>query len=236
MTENSSRPPPFESAEQENARLREENARLRRLMAVHGIPIHDLPPANPAPSRTSEVAVARGQGGAHSKAIVTTDSDHGLPVYPNLTRTLTLTGLDQLWVSDITYIRLDLEFVYLAVILAASRFSTTATFPSCAPPGSRGLTRGGWRSFVLNACAERRRPNAGARQRLPIGVYDLHSIFRRPLLRGPWRLEVPGLRSPRFVVVNCLPATEMVRRALAGVRQKALCTLGLRPYLYFTSS
>ena len=50
---------------------------------------------------------------------VTTDSDHGLPVYPNLAREMTLTGLDQLWVADITYIRLLMEFVYLAVILDA---------------------------------------------------------------------------------------------------------------------
>ena len=53
------------------------------------------------------------------KFVVTTDSEHGLPVYPNLARTLTLTGLDQLWVADLTYIRLELEFVYLAVILDA---------------------------------------------------------------------------------------------------------------------
>jgi len=53
------------------------------------------------------------------KFVVTTDSDHGLPVYPNLARRMTLTGLDQLWVADLTYIRLELEFVYLAVILDA---------------------------------------------------------------------------------------------------------------------
>lgn len=53
------------------------------------------------------------------KFVVTTDSDHGLPVYPNLACGLTLTGLDQLWVADITYVRLELEFVYLAVILDA---------------------------------------------------------------------------------------------------------------------
>ena len=51
--------------------------------------------------------------------VVTTDSSHGLPVYPNLARRMTLTGLDQLWVADLTYIRLEWEFVYLAVILDA---------------------------------------------------------------------------------------------------------------------
>jgi putative transposase len=53
------------------------------------------------------------------KFVVTTDSDHRLPVYPNLARALVLTGLDQLWVADLTYIRLELEFVYLAVVLDA---------------------------------------------------------------------------------------------------------------------
>jgi len=53
------------------------------------------------------------------KFVVTTDSAHHLPVYANLARELSLTGLDQLWVADITYIRLQVEFVYLAVILDA---------------------------------------------------------------------------------------------------------------------
>src|SRR3984885_8356913 len=53
------------------------------------------------------------------KFVVTTDSAHTLPVYPNLAGAMTLTGLDQLWVADITYIRLRAEFVYLAVILDA---------------------------------------------------------------------------------------------------------------------
>jgi transposase InsO family protein len=49
----------------------------------------------------------------------TTDSDHQLRVYPNLARDLKVSGLNQLWVADITYIRLLWEFVYLAVILDA---------------------------------------------------------------------------------------------------------------------
>ena len=55
----------------------------------------------------------------HRKFVVTTDSGHRLPVYPNLARQMVLTGIDQLWVADITYIRLQEEFVYLAVILDA---------------------------------------------------------------------------------------------------------------------
>lgn len=49
--------------------------------------------------------------------VVTTDSAHGLAVYPNLIPTLTLTGINQLWLSDITYVRLHSEFIYLAVII-----------------------------------------------------------------------------------------------------------------------
>lgn len=49
----------------------------------------------------------------------TTDSNHGWPVVPNLARGMLLSGLDQLWVADITYIRLQEEFAYLAIILDA---------------------------------------------------------------------------------------------------------------------
>ena len=53
------------------------------------------------------------------KFVVTTDSNHGFRVYPNLAGSMELTGLDQLWRADITYIRLETEFVYLAVVMDA---------------------------------------------------------------------------------------------------------------------
>ena len=53
------------------------------------------------------------------KFLSTTDSWHGFRVYPNLTRKLVPTRRNQLWVADITYIRLAEEFVYLAVVLDA---------------------------------------------------------------------------------------------------------------------
>src|SRR5258707_4662347 len=53
------------------------------------------------------------------KFLVTTDSNHGRRVYPNLAGEMVLTGIDQLWVADITYIRLETEFVYLAVVIDA---------------------------------------------------------------------------------------------------------------------
>jgi transposase InsO family protein len=51
--------------------------------------------------------------------VVTTNSRHKLEVYLNLAKRMKLTGINQLWVADITYIRLHREFVYLAVILDA---------------------------------------------------------------------------------------------------------------------
>lgn len=53
------------------------------------------------------------------KFIVTTDANHSHPIYPNRAAEMELTGINQLWVADITYIRLEVEFVYLAVILDA---------------------------------------------------------------------------------------------------------------------
>lgn len=47
----------------------------------------------------------------------TTDSDHNLRVYPNLPKNMKVTAVNQLWVADITYVRLLKEFVYLAVVL-----------------------------------------------------------------------------------------------------------------------
>jgi len=49
--------------------------------------------------------------------VVTTDSDHSWRVYPNLACRMVVSDINQLWVADITYVRLQQEFIYLAVIL-----------------------------------------------------------------------------------------------------------------------
>lgn len=51
--------------------------------------------------------------------VTTTDSRHSLPVYPNLAHHMEVTAINQLWVADITYIRLREEFIYLSVLLDA---------------------------------------------------------------------------------------------------------------------
>jgi putative transposase len=53
------------------------------------------------------------------KFVVTTNSNHNRLIYPNLAAEMVLSGVNQLWVADITYVRLAEEFIYLAVILDA---------------------------------------------------------------------------------------------------------------------
>jgi putative transposase len=51
--------------------------------------------------------------------VVTTDSDHRFQVWPNLAQYLELTDINQLWVADLTFLRLEEQFAYLAVVLDA---------------------------------------------------------------------------------------------------------------------
>jgi len=57
------------------------------------------------------------EGKTYRKKRRTTNSDHPYPRYANLVQDLEVVRPDQLWVSDITYVRLSREFVYLAVIM-----------------------------------------------------------------------------------------------------------------------
>lgn len=70
--------------------------KIRRLMREHGL----------RPRR-------------RKRFVVTTDSDHGGPIFPNRAKDLALTGPNQLWVADITYVAIAVGFVYVAVILDA---------------------------------------------------------------------------------------------------------------------
>lgn len=88
------------------------------------------------------------------KWIATTDSRHQLAVFPNLAPFMEPTGVDQLWVADLTYIRLRSEFVYLAVVLDAwSRRVVGWAL-------ERELTTRLPKKALLNAIAERT-PEAG---------------------------------------------------------------------------
>jgi len=56
---------------------------------------------------------------ARRKRVMTTDSKHRFPRYPNLIKTLAVRTVNQVWLADITYIRIRTGFVYLAAILDA---------------------------------------------------------------------------------------------------------------------
>ena len=100
------------------------------------------------------------------KFIRTTDSEHGLAVYPNLVPTLDISGLNQLWVADITYIRLLREFVYLAVVCIA--FSRRVR-----PSAGRwaALWRRSWRCAALRMALRTREFGPGLVSHSPNDVH-----------------------------------------------------------------
>ncbi len=85
---------------------------------------------------------------------VTTNSNHKFEVYLNLAAWMKLTGINQLWVADITYIRLKAEFVYLAVILDGFSRKVVGWALDCTL--AVRLTIG-----VLEQAIERRQPEPG---------------------------------------------------------------------------
>ena len=102
----------------------------------------------------------------------TTDSEHGLPVYPNLYRDEVPREPDRVWVADLTYIRIPAEFVYLAVLLDACSRKVVGWGLSGQPVDPRG---------------------APGRHRFPQAITGVHSPLR------PWRAvcldevrETPG--------------------------------------------
>ena len=88
------------------------------------------------------------------KFVATTDSAHGLKVYPNLAAALVVSGVNQLWRADLTYIRLLEEFIYLAVVLDA--FSRRAIGWALDSTLEAKLT-----VAALEMALERRRPAPG---------------------------------------------------------------------------
>ena len=72
-------------------------------------------------------------------------SNHGWRVVPNLARHMVPTGLDQLWVADITYIRLQEEFAYLAIVLDAFSRRVVGWALATHLQASLATTRSPWR-------------------------------------------------------------------------------------------
>jgi transposase InsO family protein len=88
------------------------------------------------------------------KFVATTDSDHCLRVWPNLAQYLELSNINQLWVADFTFVRLEEEFVYLAVVLDA--YSRRVIGWSLGQAMNSGLV-----VRALKKALEERRPSPG---------------------------------------------------------------------------
>jgi putative transposase len=86
--------------------------------------------------------------------VLTTNSQHDCPVYLNLAGRMNVTGINQLWVADITYIRLRKEFVFLAVVI--DRYSRKAIGWSLGRSLSATVAIG-----ALQQAIERRQPPPG---------------------------------------------------------------------------
>jgi HTH-like domain len=100
---------------------------------------------------------------------VTTDSRHTWRVVPNLARGMVPSGLDQLWVADITYIRLQEEFAYLAIVLQPARGRLGFGNAPGGAPGDRRT-----RNSAGGATANTRQPDPPLRPRHPIRLRRLH--------------------------------------------------------------
>lgn len=102
------------------------------------------------------------------KWVTTTDSNHNYHVYPNLLKGAEVTGVNQAWVADITYIRILTAFVYLAVILDA--FSRKVVGWAISLKIDTELTRA-----ALRMAIETRRPPEGCIHHSDRGVqYAAH--------------------------------------------------------------
>jgi putative transposase len=92
---------------------------------------------------------------------VATNSNHKFEVYLNLTARMKLSGINQLWVADITYIRLKAEFVYLALILDGfSRLGSGSDFGNSTDDRGAGASH--------RAPTARTRPGASLGSRVSI--------------------------------------------------------------------
>ena len=123
------------------------------------------------------------------KFLFTTDSRHGLPIYPNLVEGLVVTSIDQLWVADITYIRLQVEFVYLAVLLDA--FSRR-----CLGWALRRSLEAALALEALHMALQRRRPKPGLVHHSDRGVQYASLDYAAELQQHGIRISMSRIASP----------------------------------------
>lgn len=126
---------------------------------------------------------------AKKKWVKTTDSNHSYPIYPNLAKDIILSGINQLWIADITYIRILLGFVYLAVILDA--FSRKA-LGWCI---SKSLES----SFAINAlhmAIYKRQPQKGVIHHSDQGVQYASNDYTEGLIKHGFQISMSRKANP----------------------------------------
>ena len=106
--------------------------------------------------------------------VATTDSDHGGPIFPNLTREIVVDGPDQLWVADLTYVAVMGGFVYVAIIMDA--WSRCVVGYALGRSIDARLT-----VAALRAAIERRRPQPGLVHHSDRGSQYAAEIYRQLL-------------------------------------------------------
>jgi putative transposase len=121
--------------------------------------------------------------------IVTTNSNHGFPVYPNLTKEVSIRAINQLWVADITYIRILRCFVYLGVILDA--FSRKAIGYALSKRLDTKLTLG-----ALHMAVGDRRPEPGCIHHSDRGVQYASGDYVKELISHGFQISMSRKGNP----------------------------------------
>jgi putative transposase len=126
---------------------------------------------------------------AKRRWVRTTDSNHGLPVYRNLTKDMRITSINQVWLADITYIRVRHGFVYLAAILDA--FSRKVI--------GYAVSRSMDTSLVLDAlkmAITNRNPGAGVIHHSDRGVQYASLEYTNELKQHGFQISMSGKGNP----------------------------------------
>jgi transposase InsO family protein len=124
------------------------------------------------------------------KAFVrTTDSAHGLPVYPNLIAGMTVTDINQVWASDITYVRIGTGFVYVAIIL--DLFSRRIVGWAISKSLDRRFTL-----EALKMAIEQRSPQAGIIHHSDQGVQYACQEYVETLMASQFRISMSRSGNP----------------------------------------
>lgn len=126
---------------------------------------------------------------AKRKWVKTTDSNHGYPIYPNLVKDSVLTGINQIWITDITYIRILLGFVYLAVILDAFSRKSLGYCISKSLDTELALS-------ALRMAIQRRIPQRGVIHHSDQGVQYASGGYTDELLKHGFRISMSRKGNP----------------------------------------